>query len=276
MSAIDDLLDECNALYAFVAELDDAAWDKPTIFYGWTTHDEILHNHHLDLLAMQSITDPQGFTAIADYTAKQNADDPNFSFHGFTKATLATLGTPGRDQLLKQWRATYQAMCALFAARDPLERMAWFGPPMSVESCALARQMETWAHGQDIYDLFAVRRVNADRIGNIALLGVKTFGWSFLNRGLPVPPAKTYLELTAPSGAIWAYNDLASSNTITGPAEDFCMIVTQRRHVGDTQLIVKGDDAKAWLEIAQCFAGGPADGPHAGQRLITYADGTRG
>ena len=41
-------------------------------------------------------------------------------------------------------------------------------------------------------------------------------------------------------------------------------MVTQRRHLDDTALIVRGDSAKDWLIKAQAFAGPPTDGPNAG------------
>jgi uncharacterized protein (TIGR03084 family) len=143
-------------------------------------------------------------------------------------------------------------------------RMPWFGPPMSVASFAAARQMEVWAHGQDIYDLMGVRRTNDDRIHSICELGVRTHGWSFRNRGLekPAPPA---VRLIAPSGAEWLWNP-GGADEIQGPAEAFALVVTQRRHVEDTDLAVRGRDARRWMEIAQCFAGTPATGPAPGAR----------
>jgi hypothetical protein len=42
--------------------------------------------------------------------------------------------------------------------------------------------------------------------------------------------------------------------------------VTQGRNVADTPLEVVGDTATRWMAIAQCFAGGPADPPKAGER----------
>ncbi len=48
--------------------------------------------------------------------------------------------------------------------------------------------------------------------------------------------------------------------SVTGPAEDFCLVVTQRRHVDDTDLTVTGEIARDWMTKAQAFAGG-ATGP---------------
>ena len=95
---------------------------------------------------------------------------------------------------------------------------------------------------------------------------MRTFGWSFRNRGLdkPVPPE---VRLTAPSGALWVWNE-GAADRVQGQAEDFALVVTQRRHVDDTRLEVKGAAARHWLEIAQCFAGAPADGPAPGARVL--------
>ena len=272
MSVIGDLRDECAALDTFVAALDAQQWQQPTMFFGWTTYDEIIHNHYLDLLAMQAVQNPGEFTEIAADIMRRSRDDPDYSIRVDANKKFGILTKPAA---LQRWRDTYQAMCALFESRDPAERLPWFGPPMSVEACASARQMEVWAHGQDAYDLFRVRRANQDYIHNIALLGVKTFGWSFINRRLKPPPTKPFVSLSAPSGASWSWNEAASSEQVVGTAEDFCLVVTQRRHVDDTRLKVVGAGARGWMEIAQCFAGDPAQGPAAGKRIVQFADGGR-
>jgi hypothetical protein len=48
---------------------------------------------------------------------------------------------------------------------------------------------------------------------------------------------------------------------VRGSALDFCLLVTKRRHRADTDLAASGPGADAWLDIAQCFAGAPTDGP---------------
>jgi hypothetical protein len=42
-------------------------------------------------------------------------------------------------------------------------------------------------------------------------------------------------------------------------------VVTQRRHVDDTDLVVTGDMAREWMQIAQAFAGPPGAGRLPGQ-----------
>jgi uncharacterized protein (TIGR03084 family) len=130
-----------------------------------------------------------------------------------------------------------------------------------------ARLMETWAHSHAVYDLKGVERTYHDRIRNIVAIGVKTFGWTFVNRELEVPGPPPFVRLTAPSGAIWEYNDPSDEERIEGSAVDFCLTVAQVRNVADTQLRVVGDVAKRWMSIAQCFAGAPVDPPKPGYRL---------
>jgi len=129
-----------------------------------------------------------------------------------------------------------------------------------------ARYMETWAHGQDVYDLMRAARKPTDRIKNIAAIGVKTFGWTFVNRGLEVPGDLPYVRLDAPSGAVWEYGEPSETSRIAGSALEFCHVVTQGRNIADTSLEVTGDVATKWMAIAQCFAGGAVDPPKPGAR----------
>ena len=98
---------------------------------------------------------------------------------------------------------------------------------MGLRMFATARQMETWAHGQAIYDLLGETREATDQLRNIAEIGVRTYGWTFANRGLPVPGPAPYVRLTAPSGSIWEWNEPAADNAIEGDALPFCQVVTQ-------------------------------------------------
>ena len=54
-------------------------------------------------------------------------------------------------------------------------------------------------------------------------------------------------------------------NRIVGSARDFCRVVTQRRHVADTDLQVTGPAAAEWMRLAQAFAGPPGPGRRPGQ-----------
>ena len=142
---------------------------------------------------------------------------------------------------------------------------------MSVRSSITARLMETWAHGQAVYDLLGVIRRNTDRIRNIVVLGVNTYGWSFKVRRETPPASMPHLRLTAPSGEVWTWNAPSDRDLIAGAAEEFCQVVTQVRNIADTALTVRGAAAEAWMRQAQCFAGPPETPPAAGARRTAAA-----
>jgi uncharacterized protein (TIGR03084 family) len=258
---IADLREEAHELYRLLERLADGDWDKVTLFKGWTINDVVQHLHMGDVMATLSATDPAGFAALrADIQVKRDAGLSR------VKETRLRLGDPRGRALLGRWFETLARLCELLAARDPADRLPWAGPDMSVRMFTTARQMETWAHGQEIWDVLGEERAPTDRLKNIAVIGVRTFGWTFANRGLPVPPDQPHVRLTAPSGATWEWSPPSPDNAVEGDALDFCQVVTQVRNVADTRLAVTGDTARRWLSIAQCFAGPPEDPPAPGTR----------
>jgi uncharacterized protein (TIGR03084 family) len=122
-------------------------------------------------------------------------------------------GASGRP-LLSVWWDQVQKTAEVFAEADPKARLKWAGPSMSARSSITARLMETWAHGQEIYDVLGAERVDADRIKNIAVLGINTYGWTYLVREEePIGPMP-YVKLTAPSGEIWSFGEEDDANWI--------------------------------------------------------------
>ena len=67
--------------------------------------------------------------------------------------------------------------------------------------------------------------------------------------------ARYRFRLHAPDGTVWAWHDPSDDNLVEGPAEAFCQVVTQTRNVADTDLRVRGETARLWMSLAQCFAG---------------------
>jgi len=121
-------------------------------------------------------------------------------------------------------------------------------------------QLTGWAHGQDVAHGLGVQRVPTTRLRHICHLGVRTRSFSYAVHGLPVPDVEVAVELEAPNGGVWRFGDATAQQRVTGPALDFCLLVTQRRHRDDTALVATGADARQWLAIAQCFAGPPGGG----------------
>ncbi len=100
--------------------------------------------------------------------------------------------------------------------------------------------METWAHGQDIADALGVTRAPTPALRQIAHLGVRALPNSFRTRGLDVPSTAVYVALRGPDGDTWTWGDPTLSDRVEGDALDFCLVVTQRRHLSDTRLRVDG------------------------------------
>ena len=125
---------------------------------------------------------------------------------------------------------------------------------------ATARLMETWAHGLDVADTLGITRPATARLRSIAHIGVRTRDFAFALHGL-TPPAEPFrVELRAPDGSTWTWGPDDAAQRVTGSAEDFCMLVTQRRPRAALDVQVVGDDAEKWLPIAQAFAGPPGPG----------------
>src|SRR5690606_9139691 len=87
-------------------------------------------------------------------------------------------------EMLGWWRRESDALLTAAAAADPGVRVEWFGPPMSLASKLTARLMETWAHGQDVYDALGATRTPTTRLRHIARIGVLAFPNSFRTRDL--------------------------------------------------------------------------------------------
>jgi uncharacterized protein (TIGR03084 family) len=259
---VQDFLDESEALYALLEPLPDADYARETQFRGYTIQDVVAHLHHWNVAADLSLTDEAGFQAFF----KQVSEGIGAGRRLPEIAEEWLGGLRGRA-LLATWRDYYRAMAERFGQADPRRRVKWAGPDMSVRSSISARLMETWAHGQEVYDVLGVLRVNTDRIRNIAHLGINTFGWTFANRGLEVPAVRPYVRLDAPSGAVWEWNDPDQPDRVEGDATEFCQVVTQTRNVADTGLRIQGETARRWMSIAQCFAGAVADPPPPGTRF---------
>jgi uncharacterized protein (TIGR03084 family) len=256
-----DFLTESEALHELLAPLDEDDLDRPTAFKGWTVNDVLRHLHVWNQAADLSLVDAAGFAAF--YAEVEHAVATG-GLRDFERRWLN--GLAGRA-LVSQWRSFYRPMASRFGAADPSTRVKWAGPDMSVRSSITARLMETWAHGQEIYDELGVERVNGDRIRNIVVLGNNTYGWTFAVRSLEVREPRPHLVLTAPSGVVWTFNEPRADERIEGLAEHFCQVVTQVRNVADTALQVTGTNAEAWMARAQCFAGPPEEPPAPGTRF---------
>jgi uncharacterized protein (TIGR03084 family) len=245
---LDDLDAESADLESMVAGAD---WATPTPAEGWTIAHQISHLAWTDEVATRAATDPEAFSAILAEALRDTT--------GLVDRMAAEGLAPAAD-LLDRWRRSRTALTAALRAASPSTKIIWFGPPMSSAMMATARLMETWAHGQDVADALGIERPPTARLRHVAYIGFRTLGFGFAAHGRPVPDEPVRVELTAPDGTAWEYGPADAPNRLTGPALDFCLLVTQRRHPDDLALTATGPVAREWLEVAQVFAGLPGAG----------------
>ncbi|MFD9002783.1 TIGR03084 family metal-binding protein [Streptomyces sp. NPDC059582] len=249
---IDDLREESEELDRLVAGLSPREWALPTPAPGWTVAHQIAHLAWTDRSALLSVTDEDGFRRLVE---KALAAPESFVDEGAREGALVPPA-----ELLEQWRDGRAALDKALRAAPPGARFPWYGPPMSAASMATARLMETWAHSQDVADALGAARPLTDRIRQVVWLGVRTRDFAFGVHGV-TPPADAFrVELVSPSGELWTYGPEDAPQRVTGPALDFCLLVTQRAHRFDLALRAEGPDADRWLDIAQAFAGPPGAG----------------
>ena len=248
-----DLRAEQDALEEVVTHLSEEQWRIATPSPGWSVADQIGHLTYFDGTAATALTDPEEFKASVERLIAAGKGTDAMTLHRDLRPV----------ELLEAWRENRTRLRAAAATLDDGMRVPWYGPSMSAKSFLTARLMECWAHGQDVVDAVGATRPATDRVRHIAQLGFITRGWTYANRGLEAPATEVRLELEAPSGEALRYGPEHAADVVTGPALDFCLVVTQRRHVDDTALVVRGDAARDWLERAQAFAGPPSDGPRA-------------
>jgi uncharacterized protein (TIGR03084 family) len=252
-----DLEAEAAALGTVVLQLDGGDWDRVTPAPGWTIRDQLTHLAFFDDALHCAIVDPAAFALLVDEvraTAGSYSDAVARRYRHLSGAEVVTWFDAARKQIL-----------ADAGPLDDRARVPWFNGEKALATMLSLRLVETWAHGQDVVDAIGTRRIPTARLRHIARLGHRTIAHSFVINDRPRPAADVRLELDSPDGATWVFGDADAPDVVRGPAEDLCLVVTQRRHVADTTLSSVGPVASEWLTIAQIFAGAPGPGRLAGQ-----------
>ncbi len=256
MTLLDDLLNDLKAesdqLWSTVSGLDDDGWQTPTPAPGWSVATQIAHLLWTDEVAVVAATDQDAWDAIV----LEGMQDPT----GYVDQQALEVARLAPQALLARWGKARAALPAALRAVPAGQKIPWFGPPMSPTSMATARFMETWAHALDVYDALGIEPEQSERIRHVAHLGVRTRDFAYAVQGLPAPSEEFRIDLVSPSEEQWSWGPEDAAQTVTGSAWDFCLLVTQRVHRDDTDLVATGADAEQWLTIAQAFAGPAGDG----------------
>ncbi|MCX5199541.1 TIGR03084 family metal-binding protein [Streptomyces sp. NBC_00249] len=242
---------------ALVAELDERAWRTATPAPGWTVADQIAHLTFVFNLAKTAAAAPDTFKAIA---ASASGD-----FDGAVNAALRQFDGLPPAGLLARFRAEGEASVAALAAVPAGQVVPWLVNPLPPVVLACAGIMELFAHGQDIADALGVRREPTDRLRHLVDFAFLTRDFGYESHGLTPPAGPFRFELTAPSGELWTVGPEDAADVISGPAHDFCLLVTRRRHRADLALTATGEEADRWLDIAQAYRGPAGEGREPGQ-----------
>ncbi|MFB7718934.1 TIGR03084 family metal-binding protein [Nocardia sp. NPDC056100] len=241
--ALPDLIIEGQELDDLVSAHPD--WTLPTPAAGWTIAHQIAHLAAADANALNALHDPQAFDGELK---RADADGPAHA--DLVAAEGAALP---RSELLHRWRTGRTELATALGEIPPTHEFPWYGSQLTPQLMIPLRLMETWAHGQDIYDTLSVTHPPTGRLRHIAALGVAGVPLSFYAAQLPTPPTPFRIELTAPTGETWTWGPEGAEQQIHGTGLDFCLRVTQRRPLPATTLTASGPDAQKWLGIARVF-----------------------
>jgi uncharacterized protein (TIGR03084 family) len=255
---IADLTAEAAEVDQLLDGLSDADWARPTPAPGWTIADQVAHLAFIYRLAGTAASDPETFKAM---TAKVSAAN----FEAVVNGALAEFRNDPPEVLRNRFRAERDASIKALAAAPPDRPVPWLVRPLPPAVLASAGLMEAFAHGQDIADALGITRVRTDKLWHLAWFATLTWEFGYQARGQEAPDVTFRYELTAPEGGTWEFGPATAEQRITGPAEDFCLLVTRRRHRDDLAITAVGDDANAWLDIAQAYRGPAGEGRRPGQ-----------
>lgn len=252
--------DEVDGL---VAGLDEAQWALPTPAQGWTVAHQVAHLTATFRLAALAASDAAGFAELAGRLS------PDFDAN--VQAAMAPFLALPPPALLGQFRTARATSEQALAAVPADQVVPWLVRPLPPAVLACAGMMELFGHGQDIADALGVQRKRTDRLQALVGFAVRTWDFGYLARGLETPAEQLRFELTGPSGATWAFGPEAATQRVAGPAEDFCLLVTRRRHRDDLALVATGAVAEHWLDIAQAYRGPAGPGRAPGQFNVDRA-----
>jgi uncharacterized protein (TIGR03084 family) len=258
-----DFVQESEHLDALITRQGADFESTVTLFNDWTVRDIVEHLFFWNEAACLSLQGGDAFSLFFAPIAQHIATGA-----GLRVYERQWWPQNGPKDVLAAWRDSAQRLAGQAAQVDPRARVPWAGPTMSVRSLLTGRLMETWAHGQAVYDVLGLQRKTASTtLQHIATMGVNTFAWSFRVHGLEPPAQMPHVQLRLPDGSVWQAGDGTSAESIQGTAEAFCQVVTQTRNVADTDLTVQGPVAHEWMARAQCFAGPPTTPPAPGYRV---------
>lgn len=240
-----------------VADLPADRWSAQTPAPGWTVKHQVAHLAATFRMAAMAAGNPASFRTLLGHLSSD--------FSGNVDRALAPYLAEEPAVLLRRWREERANAEHALLAVPPGQVVPWLVRPIPAPVLAMAGMMELFGHGQDIADALGVSRTPTDRLRYLCEFAVRVWDFGYLARGLTPPDVALGFDLTAPSGAVWRLGQDDATERIVGPAADFCLLVTRRRHRDDLTLKAEGAVADGWLDIAQAYRGPAGEGRRPGQ-----------
>ena len=165
--------------YATLVGLRPEQWSLATPAVGWSLGDQVSHLAYFDVTTLQSLVDPEQFRLDAA-ALKAGGDD-------LADRIAAQYRGLSGEALLAWFQTARAALVDGYRGVDPGRRLPWYGPDMTPASSVTARLMETWAHGQDIFDALGTNLLATGRLRHVADLGIRAMPYSYAINDLPFP-----------------------------------------------------------------------------------------
>ena len=243
---IDDFEDEQREIYDLLTSLSPDDWAKPTPAAGWDVRDQVSHLAHTEEVAHDTVTD--GPRSLARETGNYSTPE------AFTEAGCDQGRKMTPEQVLEWWWEAAGRNRAALRAADRSARVPW-GLGMGWRAFVTARLMEHWAHTLDIRAAVGRPGTDTDRLRHVAWIGVNAVPYAFGVAGVKAPDGHTLrVDLTGPSGDLWSFGPADATDTITGPAGQWCRVAVQRMPASEaTDLKADGPLAELVLAHARAF-----------------------
>lgn len=250
MSGGDDILAdyeaEQQALYGVLVTVADDRWTTPTPAAGWDVRDSVAHLADTEEIAVDTMT---GGPRTINAEAARYPSTEAFTESGCERGRAMS----GAE--VREWWWVAAARCRhTLAGLDRSTRVPW-GLGMGWRAFVTARLMEHWAHGLDIREALGAPAEDTDRLRHIAWICTNALPYAFGVAKVTPPEGRTLrVEVTGPSGDVWAFGPDDATDRITGPAAQWCRLAVQRigRHQAP-DLHAEGPLADLALTHARAF-----------------------
>jgi uncharacterized protein (TIGR03084 family) len=245
-SILDDYEAEQQELHSLLLGLTDEQWRLPTPAAGWDVRDQVAHLADTEETAHDTATGgPRQINVEAQ--AYENPD-------GWTEAGCDKGRAMTPAKVLDWWWTAAATVRKALGELPSTARVPW-GLGMGWRAFVTARLMEHWAHGLDIRAAVGAPSVDTDRLRPIAWICTNALPYAFGVAGVTAPEGHSLrIEVTGPGGDVWSYGPADATDTITGPAGQWCRLAVQRITRADaSDLVATGPLAELALDNARAF-----------------------